>query len=469
MTDAREHAQGLEEAAVHGSSPWAESARRLFKNRLAVAGLVLLLVMSALVVLAPWVSPHDPTELQPWVGARPPGFTHPDCGTENVFVVGETPDAPARVRKAERVTVVLERSEAIAYRLTVRRGRIHSIKRRRGAERVKRLDLAEVDGAVYELEPDGTRGRTLPRVALEQGARPPQGLLPAGGRVLIFQVEKPAPDVRYTMQLAQGRVASIERDGAPVDSAVLGGDEVRCVEADGRKLVRTHWLGTDDRGRDLASRILYGGRISLLVGVTATLVSLVIGVLYGAVSGYLGGRADRALMGVVDILYAVPFMFVVIILLVLFGRNIVILFVALGAVQWLTMARIVRGQVLSIKQREFVEAARVCGAGPLAVVFRHLLPQTAGPVIVYTTLTVPAVILQESFLSFIGLSVQYQGRSLDSWGSLVHYGVQALGQDGAMSWLLVWPSVAMVLTLFSLNCLGDGLRDAFDPRAKVRS
>ncbi len=203
----------------------------------------------------------------------------------------------------------------------------------------------------------------------------------------------------------------------------------------------------------------------------ATLASLVIGVMYGAAAGYAGGRLDRLMMAAVDILYAIPFIFLVIILMVSFGRSemlrghsIFLLFVALGAVQWLTMARIVRGQVLSLKQREFVEAARAGGAGPVRVLWRHLIPNTSGPVVVYTTLTVPIVILQESFLAFIGLSVEYKGMALDSWGALVNQGMQALGSGGSQSWLLVFPSLAMVVTLLGLNCLGDGLRDVLDPR-----
>jgi oligopeptide transport system permease protein len=175
---------------------------------------------------------------------------------------------------------------------------------------------------------------------------------------------------------------------------------------------------------------------------------------------------DAFMMRLVDVLYGLPFIFLVLLLMVVFERNIILLFVALGMVQWLTMARIVRGQILSLRQREFVQAARMSGAGDLKIIFLHLIPHTAGPVIVYATLTVPVVILEESFLAFIGLPVQYQGTTLDSWGSLVHLGMNALGEGGQNWWLLVFPSMAMVLTLFGLNCLGDGLRDSFDPRGE---
>jgi oligopeptide transport system permease protein len=225
---------------------------------------------------------------------------------------------------------------------------------------------------------------------------------------------------------------------------------------------RLHLLGTDELGRDLFTRILYGARISFAVGVLATLVSLTIGVSYGCAAGYAGGRLDHLMMRVVDILYGLPFMFFVIILMVIFGRNILNLFVALGAVQWLTMARIVRGQVLSLKVREFVLSAQAVGASPLRLLVRHVLPNAVGPIVVYATLTVPAVMLEEAFLSFLGLGVQ---PPMASWGSLASEGAAAME---TYPWLILFPGTALTLTLLSLNFLGDGLRDALDPRITSR-
>ena len=217
-------------------------------------------------------------------------------------------------------------------------------------------------------------------------------------------------------------------------------------------------FGGDPQGRDLFIRLLYGLRVSLAVGVVATFVSLTIGVLWGATAGYIGGKVDQIMMRIVDILYALPFIFFVIILMVVFGRNIILIFVAIGAVEWLTMARIVRGQTLSLRKKEFIEAAQAAGLSTFQIITRHIVPNLLGPVVVYVTLTIPAVILTESFLSFLGLGVQ---EPLTSLGNLISNGAREME---IAPWLLFFPAVTMMITLFCLNFIGDGLRDAIDPK-----
>jgi oligopeptide transport system permease protein len=244
-----------------------------------------------------------------------------------------------------------------------------------------------------------------------------------------------------------------------------------------------HLMGTDDAGRDIFARVLQGGRISLMVGIISTTVSLIIGVSYGAIAGYLGGRIDNLMMRIVDVLYSIPYILIVIVLLSVFGgpstpewitwlsstlggagnqglSQIFLLFFALGLVSWLTMARVVRGQILTLKNQEFVLAARATGASTAKIIFRHLVPNAIGPVIVYATLTVPSVMLTEAFLSFLGLGVQ---APYASWGSLASDGIKNIA---IFPWQLIFPGVTMAITLFSLNFLGDGLRDALDPQTR---
>ncbi|MBZ9789536.1 ABC transporter permease subunit [Rhizobium sp. 3T7] len=219
-----------------------------------------------------------------------------------------------------------------------------------------------------------------------------------------------------------------------------------------------HYFGTDPNGRDLLARVLYGTRVSLAVAATATFVSVVIGVLYGAVSGYIGGRLDAIMMRFVDIMYALPYILFVILLMVVFGRNVYLLFAAIGALEWLTMARIVRGQTLSIKQREFIEAARASGQKPFKIILKHIIPNLVGPVVIFAALTVPEIIATESFLSYLGFGVQ---EPLTSLGTLIAEGTDAME---SMPWLLIFPACFLVALLMSLLFIGDGLRDAFDPK-----
>ncbi|MBA2480059.1 MAG: ABC transporter permease [Planctomycetes bacterium] len=444
------------------ASPTRESLCRLLRNRIAVAGLVFALAMSLACAAAPWIAPSDPTLPRHWLGARAPGFAHPDCRETNEFVVGQSVEISARAARAARIALTARESDSAAttYRLVLRRGTVQITA---GTDKVPVLDLT--DQHAFAVDVDGTLGTQRTGMVITSGQAPPAGLFAAGEQVVLLRLQGSSREVAYQAAIDGGKVTAVTRDGAAVARAAISGEDVVRIVADGNELTVRHPLGTDIQGRDLLSRILHGGRISLMVGAVATLVSLVIGVLYGAISGYAGRRTDRVMMASVDVLYAIPFMFLVILLLVYCGRNILVLFIALGAVQWLTMARIVRGQVLSLKNREFILAARASGLGHWRILTRHLIPNCVGPVIVYGTLTIPMVIMEESFLAFIGLGVQQNG--VDSWGALIEQGHANLTRD--RTWLLIFPASAMALTLLALNVLGDGLRDALDPRTRDRS
>ncbi|MBA5778184.1 ABC transporter permease subunit [Stappia sp. F7233] len=283
------------------------------------------------------------------------------------------------------------------------------------------------------------------------------------GRVTVDTVE--VSGERVTARISSSRdidprlVRYLDR------SDLFRNGEVADLAADGKSATvtaevrRLHFFfGTDSNGRDLMTRTLIAGRVSLTIGLLATLVAISIGVIYGSVSGYLGGRVDLLMMRVVDVLYSLPFIFFVILLVVFFGRNFILMFIAVGAVEWLDMARIVRGQTLSLKRQEFVQAAEALGVDNAGVLKRHIIPNTLGPVVIYMTLLVPKVILLESFLSFLGLGVQ---EPLTSWGVLISEGSRNV--QGA-AWMLIFPSIFLTSTLFALNFIGDGLRDALDPK-----
>ena len=272
-----------------------------------------------------------------------------------------------------------------------------------------------------------------------------------GGRLLVTVSAPSKVDVRVVRYLDR--------------SSTFSNAVVESISADGRSLTMSadilnlyFLFGTDNTGRDLLSRTLVSGRISLSIGFLAGFVAVVIGVIYGATSGYFGGRVDEVMMRIVDVLYSLPFIFFVILLVVFFGRNFVLMFIAVGAVLWLDMARIVRGQTLSIKRQEYVQAAVALGVSPAAMLRRHVVPNALGPVVIYMTLLVPQVIILESFLSYLGLGVQ---EPMASWGVLIAQGAKNIP---SATWLLIFPSIFLTSTLFALNFLGDGLRDALDPK-----
>ena len=461
-------------AKKQGVSPMADAWRRLKKNHMAMGGVWVVTVIAALAALAPWIAPFDATYEFAWIGSQPPGYTHPYAKAKNALTVGADPELPIDYADANQVVYRVRETRRTDYLIRSERAAPYAVREIKdltaGALTLDALPPA-ADGSYYEIDAGPLQGTALTDFSLATGDPAPAALGvgdPTKGWVVKLVHVTPVGEFTVDATV-RGTVEELKRDGEPVQSVEFDGRHVLSVTVDGAAQNATHWLGTDLKGRDVLSRTLWGGRISLLVGLVATIVSLVIGVVYGAISGYAGGAVDMVLMAIVDILYGIPYLFLVILLMVTFGRDILILFVALGAVQWLTMARIVRGQVLSLKQKEFVEAARMSGSGPAKILFSHLVPNTLGVVVVYTTLTVPAVILQESFLAFIGLTVEYQGTSLESWGALINLGRQALGEGGANWWQLVFPSLAMAATLFSLNFLGDGLRDAFDPQQRGRT
>ncbi|MEM5947566.1 ABC transporter permease [Spirochaetia bacterium 38H-sp] len=239
--------------------------------------------------------------------------------------------------------------------------------------------------------------------------------------------------------------------------------ETEVIEYKGKNInphKRVYILGTDYLGRDMLARIIYGGQVSIAIGLVGTLVSVFIGIIVGAIAGYAGGKIDYILMRVVDVMYGLPYMLIVIILMALFGNNLINLFIALALVSWLTVARVVRGQIISLKNSEFIEAARSMGASPVRIIARHLVPNTLGVIIVFSSLRIPSFIMMEAFLSFLGLGIS---APLASWGSLIRDGVEGMT---LYPWRLIFPALAMTLFLFAMNFLGDGLRDAFDPHSK---
>lgn len=446
----------------YGKSLGREAWERLKQHRLAMLSLVLLCAISFSCLTAPWFVSVAPEKQAPWFHTQPPLSTRPKVEAINQWKIGDL--FPRSIKEIE---IEVFRQDYEDLRIVLRKGKIFRIQKVEGAIPLEQIHIDPSQHKVIELLKNDQLGRELPEMTVTLNSPPPANLFQPNYQVAFLRVYKSADSTQtYQVQLNDGKITRIQSDNQDTDSLKLRGDTIKSLTHNGKPAIFHHLLGTDELGRDLFARILYGGQITLLVGLVATFVSLIIGVFVGAISGYIGGKTDRLIMSGVDILYAIPFMFLVILLLVNFGRSLLMLFFALGAVQWLTMSRIVRTQVMSLKQLAFVDAARLSGASHLQIIVYHLLPNCLGNILIYTTLTIPMVIMEESFLSFIGLSVQFNGRSLDSWGTLVHQGMLALGSNGEFSWLLIFPSLTMALTLLSLNILGDGLRDAFDPKLR---
>ncbi len=437
-----------------------------FKNPLCLIGTILVATMSFCILIVPIFYSQSPTDQRVWIGAKKPGYSHPAVQQETTFEVGKESNLSHAVKDNQVTYHVLEENYTNLRIVTNNSGRITRVNE--GSTSLTEINAQNFQ-KIYRVLPNQKRIKVEFDFIIKRNEQIPSAFGQLENNVLILAALANTESKNIDIKFKNSLVHEILLDQTPTEKLSIKGENVTMISIDGKEKTERHLLGTDELGRDLLARVLYGGRISLMVGVVATIVSIFIGVIYGAVSAFYGGNLDRFMMSTVDILYAIPFMFLVIILMVSFGNNLILLFVALGAVQWLTMARIVRGQVLSLKEMEYVEAARMCGASNFQIIFKHLIPHTIGPVIVYTSLTVPVVILEESFLSFIGLQVQFQGQSLDSWGTLIDQGIKALGEKGERSWLLLWPSLAMAITLFGLNALGDGLRDILDPKMKKRN
>jgi len=432
MSEQAKATKGLlnEAELVTGTSLWKDALKRLFKNKAAVSGGLLVAMMILVAVTADafsaWGTHFTQEETHLTYVIKPPGarsipsvhMTFFDAGTYSFAYADANGDGQVTTLEA---TEALQRIEFDRY----------------DTDGDKQLSDAEFQGG-----PHGLVGPEAQWKMLDQEGD-------GDGRVTIEETWK-FTDI-FPREEADAFVRRFDTDGDRKLSA---------AEFPGVPEPHSHVLGSDTRGRDLLTRLIYGGRVSLAVGLLATLVSFVIGVSWGATSGFLGGRVDNVMMRIVDVMYGLPFMFLVILLMVVFGKQILLLFIALGAVQWLTMSRIVRGQIISLKIREFVEAAESIGVSKAKIIFKHLIPNALGPIIVYSTLLVPAVMLEEAFLSFLGLGVQPPNAS---WGSLASEGREYLE---LYPWLILYPGLALAVTLLSLNFLGDGLRDALDPQLK---
>lgn len=451
-----------------GRSLWSDAWKRLKNNRLAVISMAFIVLVAVAGYSAPLIAAHlthfSPEEQHSHLKTSPPGtravsVEHPTYdGDKSAFsLIDLDGDGFVTCRRGAPPLSWLECPEL---------ERVDDIARNHFDYLFNDFDVARgadaptpgvlrPDGYLTWLEfpkDDGDLDPRLRGLGLS-GPDAFRALDVDGDRAIaVWEVNEQTRVLRYA-SVRDGKPRSFERFIEDFDTD--GDLRISLSEYPGAPELHTFHFGTDGHGRDVLTRLIYGGRMSITVGLLATLVSLFIGVIYGATSGYIGGRTDNIMMRIVDVLYGLPFMFLVILLMVMFGRDMIVLFLALGAVQWLNMARVVRGQVISLKTREFVEAARAVGASTPAIIFRHLIRNAIGPVVVYATLLVPAVIMEEAFLSFLGLGIEL------SWGKMIS---EALEAFRSYPWLIVFPGAALAMTLFAMNFLGDGVRDAIDPK-----
>ena len=449
---------------MKASSPLILGLRRLFSQPLACVSLIIIVIVVLLCFGASLFTSHEPETQHLWAGALPPLSYQAALMPIQEAELGKKPKLHPALKKFLELKFDIQKQTYRELRVALHDGKIHRMFWVEGAIAVDHLLIEEKD-IVRQRFREGPLGKDLPALELKMGTFLPPTFGPNPGPVIFLRFYSAhIQKEKVSISLEKGLVRDINLNGKALELWKERAENILSVEANGKPIQIFHLLGTDKLGRDLFSRILHGGQISLMVGGVATLVSLIIGLFVGCLAAVARSFWDRFIMAGVDVLYAIPFMFLVILLLSLFSRSLLMLFVALGAVQWLTMSRIVRAQVKATLSLPYVDAARLGGAKLPSLLVRHVLPNISGPIIIYCTITVPAVILEESFLAFIGLTVQFNGRSLDSWGSLVHQGVQSIGSSGEQLWILAAPSSAMVITLLALNFLGDGMRDALDPK-----